>query len=48
LQTLSGNHDSGLPKAIQAFGISGDHGLGRLFASHPPIEERIAALRAGA
>ena len=34
-----------LPEAVQAFGISG--GVGRLFASHPPIEERIAALQAG-
>ena len=32
-----------LPQAVQAFGISGS--VGRLFASHPPIEERIAALR---
>jgi heat shock protein HtpX len=48
LQTLSGNHaDASLPKAIQAFGISGEGGLSRLFMSHPPIEERIAALRAG-
>ena len=34
-----------LPEAVQAFGISG--GVGRLFASHPPIEDRIAALRSG-
>ena len=46
LQTLSGNHnESDLPKAFQAFGISGQGGVGRLFMSHPPIEERIAALR---
>jgi heat shock protein HtpX len=38
-----------LPKAVQAFGISGGgRGLGRLFMSHPPIEERIAALQRGA
>ncbi len=39
--------DSGLPESMQAFGISGGHisGLKRLFMSHPPIEERIAALR---
>jgi heat shock protein HtpX len=39
-----------LPEAIRAFGISGGRmaGLGRLFMSHPPLEERIAALqRAG-
>jgi heat shock protein HtpX len=37
-----------LPKAIQAFGISGPlaHGMKRLFLSHPPLDERIAALRA--
>lgn len=47
LQRLSGNHgDAVLPKAIQAFGISGDSSISRLFMSHPPIEERIAALRA--
>lgn len=38
---------STLPKQVQAFGISGGvgHGLRRLFMSHPPLEERIAALR---
>ena len=36
-----------LPKQVQAFGISGGVGLGlrRLFMSHPPLEERIEALR---
>jgi len=36
-----------LPAAIRAFGISGGRmaGLGRLFMSHPPLEERIAALQ---
>jgi len=35
-----------LPEAIRAFGISGGRvGLGRLFMSHPPLEERIAALQ---
>jgi heat shock protein HtpX len=38
-----------LPKPVEAFGISGGgRGLGRLFTSHPPIEERIAALQRGA
>lgn len=39
---------STLPGQIQAFGISGavGHGLRRLMMSHPPLEERIAALRA--
>jgi heat shock protein HtpX len=36
-----------LPRAVEAFGISGGVGAGvmRLFMSHPPLEERIAALR---
>ncbi len=35
-----------LPESLEAFGISGRHGGGikRLFMSHPPIPERIAAL----
>lgn len=48
LERLSANHGiSTLPKQVQAFGISGavGHGLRRLFLSHPPLEERIAALR---
>ncbi len=37
-----------LPDQMAAFGISGGigHGLRRLFMSHPPLDERIAALRA--
>jgi heat shock protein HtpX len=47
LERLAANHgQSTLPKAIQAFGISGEGGLSRLFMSHPPLSERIAALRA--
>ena len=51
LQRLSATYgESSLPKTIQAFGISGRLGTGfkRLFMSHPPLEERIAALRATA
>ena len=33
-----------LPASMSAMGITGD--LGKLFASHPPLEERIAALKA--
>ena len=38
-----------LPDQVKAFGISGTTGWGlkRLFMSHPPLEERIAALRSG-
>jgi heat shock protein HtpX len=35
-----------LPEAMRAFGISGGRAsFGRLFMSHPPLEERIAALQ---
>jgi len=39
-----------LPDQLAAFGISGGIGSGfkRLFMSHPPLDERIAALRAAA
>ena len=48
LQRLKAAHDAPLPAQLNAFGISGGEGSGlaRLFMSHPPIEERIAALRA--
>lgn len=38
---------SSLPKQVAAFGISGGVGTGmkRLLMSHPPLDERIAALR---
>jgi len=37
-----------LPDQLAAFGISGGFGQGmkRLFLSHPPLSERIAALQA--
>ncbi len=39
-----------LPEGLQAFGISGGGhgGLKALFLSHPPLDDRIAALRAAA
>jgi len=39
-----------LPSEMAAFGINGGaaEGLKRLFLSHPPLDERIAALRATA
>ena len=48
LQTASGQ--APLPDQLAAFGISGGmaQGLKRLFLSHPPLEERIAALQAEA
>ena len=48
LQALARNQGvNTLPRTVQAFGISGGlgHGFKRLFMSHPPLEERIAALR---
>jgi heat shock protein HtpX len=48
LERLAQNHgQSTLPKQISAFGISGGNGGGlrRLLMSHPPLDERIAALR---
>jgi heat shock protein HtpX len=49
LQRMHEPHD--LPESIEAFGISGRQkqaGLKRLFMSHPPLEERIAALERNA
>ena len=45
LQRLGGLDAGGLPQAMNAFGIAGSGGFMALFASHPPIEERIAALQ---
>jgi len=48
LERLQAGHAGPLPDQMAAFGIAGGIGDGfkRLFMSHPPIEERIAALRA--
>jgi len=43
LARLGGLQPGELPKGMQAMGITG--GLGKWFSSHPPIEERIAALQ---
>jgi heat shock protein HtpX len=48
LQRLQANHgESTLPNTIAAFGISGPlaEGMKKLFMSHPPLDERIAALQ---
>jgi heat shock protein HtpX len=48
LERLKLNQEqSQLPAQISAFGISGGGGWMRLLMSHPPLDERIAALRAG-
>jgi len=43
LARLGGLTPGELPKSVEAMGITGK--LGSLFATHPPIEERIAALQ---
>lgn len=44
LQRLGGISDAALPQNLATAGIAGRPGWGALFASHPSIEERIAAL----
>jgi len=48
LERLKVNHgQSTLPSQVAAFGIAGGMGQGlrKLMMSHPPLDERIAALR---
>jgi heat shock protein HtpX len=46
LRALQHSHETAtLPGQLAAFGINGDGRLTRLFMSHPPLEERIAALQ---
>jgi heat shock protein HtpX len=49
LQRLAAGRPAELPESLEAFGISGSkrHGIQKLFMSHPPIDERIAALQRG-
>lgn len=45
LARLGGLNPGELPRSFEASGISGGGGIGALFSTHPPIEQRIAALR---
>ena len=48
LERLNSLHPAPLPEKMAAFGIAGGgaSGFKRLFMTHPPLEERIAALKA--
>jgi len=47
LARLGGQDPGQLPQQVQTFGINGrPSGMLALFSSHPPIEQRIAALQA--
>jgi heat shock protein HtpX len=45
LARLGGVDSASLPESMAALGISDKPGFMALFSSHPPIEQRIAALR---
>src|SRR5947199_1716575 len=45
LTRLGGLQTGGLPDSVKAFGISSESGLAQIFATHPPIQVRIAALQ---
>lgn len=47
LARLGSMHESALPQSVAALGINRSGGFMELFSSHPPIEQRIAALRQG-
>lgn len=46
LERLKSNRDSELEGTMMAFGITGKRRFSELFMSHPPLDERIQALRA--
>jgi heat shock protein HtpX len=47
LQMLKRSQGAPMPQQLQAFGINtgSSHGIMRLFMTHPPLDERIAALK---
>jgi len=45
LMRLGQMHTAALPQSVAAFGINKSDGVMELFSSHPPIEQRIAALQ---
>jgi heat shock protein HtpX len=45
LMRLGGMQPGALPQSLASAGVAGSPGWGALFASHPPIEQRIAALQ---
>ena len=45
LMRLSGVQAGALPQSLASAGVAASPGLGALFASHPPLEARIAALQ---
>ncbi len=49
LERLKANHEqaAAMPQNMAAMAISSGGGFSRLFMTHPPLEERIEALRAG-
>jgi heat shock protein HtpX len=48
LERLKSNHEqAAMPQNMAAMAISSQGGFSRLFMTHPPLEERIEALRAG-
>ena len=46
LQRLGGSREPEMEGSMMAFGINGKRSMSELFLSHPPLEKRIAALRA--
>ena len=47
LGRLGGIESGGLPQSLRTLGINSPPSWARLFASHPPLDERIAALQTG-